>query len=205
VVVGQNKIMDGDGRICFWDKDRNNVYSEEAAKWRSFNEYLHEVTGIDQFGSEFGTYASFSRANHVANGYLIRKSVLDKVLPFTKDAPLEDYWLHLQLSKLTLYNSIDTSTFVYRWHASNTIKQQERIHQFWYDTLLWEVRNNERRGGKWKRLYRDIEVDRKCQWSLMGVRCERVRGLFYKWRELYICGLHFVLMKRMIDKRRNSR
>lgn len=197
VVVGQNRIMDGEGRICFWDKERNNVYDQNAAEWRSFNEHLQSVTGVDQYGGDFGTYSSLVRSNHIANGYLIRKSLLDKVLPFTKEAPLEDHWLHLQLSKITKYKAVSQYVFAYRWHASNTIKQVERMKRYWSDTLLWEARRVEELGGEWKELFHAVIVWRKREWSIGGmIRCYRVRARLYKWHELRVCGLRFVFRKR---------
>ena len=52
----------------------------------------------------------------------------DDVPPFTPEAPLEDWWLMLQISKISKIYAIDDFTYSYRWHQSNTIKQIEHVH-----------------------------------------------------------------------------
>lgn len=141
VVVGQNGFMDEDGRDCFWDAGQNTVYDRASAIYPTFNDFLFDLGGVDEDSPRFGSYAELLRCNHIANGYLIRRRYLDKVLPFRPEAPLEDLWLHLQLSKHCRYRSVPAMTFRYRWHAANTVKQTQRIDRLRYQVLKWEERH----------------------------------------------------------------
>lgn len=128
VAVGENELMDGDGRRCGWDAERRTVYGDaREAVYPTLNAYLDAVSGVDRFGDGFGSYAALLRSNHVANGCLIRRSALDRCARLTPEAPLEDYWLHLQLAKKTRYRSVRETTFRYRWHATNTSKATGRM------------------------------------------------------------------------------
>ncbi|MGN0832043.1 MAG: glycosyltransferase family 2 protein [Kiritimatiellia bacterium] len=128
VAVGENELMDGDGRRCGWDANRQAVYGEaQGAVFPTLNAYLEAGSGVDRFGDGFGAYAALLRSNHVANGCLIRRSALDRCARLTPEAPLEDYWLHLQLAKVTRYRSVREPTFRYRWHAANTSRAIGRM------------------------------------------------------------------------------
>lgn len=93
---------------------------------------------VDFNSPDFGNYSSFLSGNYIPNGYLIRKTVLDKIPKFTQEAPLEDYFLHLQLSKYGKYKYIDKILFSYRWHGSNSVKNQEKMQQYTVKTLEYE-------------------------------------------------------------------
>jgi len=127
VVVGENALVDDKGERCYWDANRQAVADAERAAFTTLNAYIAASAGIDRFGSEFGSYAALLRANHIANGCLIRKAALDRIARLTPEAPLEDYWLHLQLAKVTRYRSIRDVTFFYRWHATNASKAVGRM------------------------------------------------------------------------------
>jgi len=127
VTVGENELMDAAGRRCCWTADRQTTYDVAGAVFPTLNAYIDASTGTDRFGSGFGSYAALLCGNHVANGCLIRRSALVRCARLTPEAPLEDYWLHLQLSKVTRYRSVRETTFRYRWHASNTSKAIGRM------------------------------------------------------------------------------
>lgn len=143
VAVGRNEMMDGDGRRCYWDAGRNVTQDPALAEYRYFDEFIRRETDVDAFGPAFGRYEELIRVNHVANGALIRKDLLDRVLPFTKEAPLEDWWLHLQLAKITRYRMLPEATFRYRWHPTNTAKNRTVMDRLYGMTLSWEERRVE--------------------------------------------------------------
>ena len=123
LVVGDNEIMDGNSQHVFWDKERNNVYNEEDAVYKTFGEFLrHSRTDVDFFGKNFGSYLSFVRGNYVPNGCFVRLSAVREVGKYNGDFKIEDWYMHLQLSKKYKYKYIDKPLFVYRWHDNNTIK-----------------------------------------------------------------------------------
>ena len=140
VTVGQNIVVDAEGRRGYWDSERNLLSDEKEAVFRTLNAFMASVSGVDPDGPRFGAYGELVRINHLANGCLIRASALHQTLPFTPEAPLEDWWMHLQLAKVTRYVSVPTPTFAYRWHGTNAMLDGARIRDLTRRTLLHEVR-----------------------------------------------------------------
>lgn len=138
LAVGDNLIMDDKSVLCYWDKKRNNVYDETQASWASFSDYVEQCTNINFDSASFGEYEALLRDNHIVNGYLIRTSIFDKVGYFTPEAPLEDYWLMLQIAKHAKMKYIRQPFFAYRWHATNTAKQVGKMRAYTNKTLLAE-------------------------------------------------------------------
>jgi len=127
LVVGDNGFMDSEGKICYWDKSRNIVYDKKQAKYLTFGQYLQQSRHIDFNSNNFGKYETLDVANYVPNGYMIRKSIFKKIGMFTPDAPLEDYWLMLQISKYSKMKYLDSVLFYYRWHSSNTAGNSDKM------------------------------------------------------------------------------
>lgn len=128
--VGDNAIMDSNSKPCFWDKKRNIVYDIKKAKYKTFGEYLQKTQNLDFTQDYFGTYSTIYPRNYIPNGYLIRKAIFNNTDYFTKEAPLEDYWLMLQISKYAKMKYINETLFNYRWHETNTIKQKSKIGEY---------------------------------------------------------------------------
>ena len=51
---------------------------------------------------------------------------------------LEDYFLMLQLSKITKFKFVNQPLFYYRWHDSNTVKQIEKMTRIQLLTIAKE-------------------------------------------------------------------
>lgn len=136
--VGDNEFIDADGKICYQNKDRDIVYDKESAKFKSFSEFLKTRAHFDLKSNKFGRYDTLFRENHVPNGYLIRKSIFEKIGYFTKEAPLEDWWLMLQTSKYAKLKYLDEVLFSYRWHNANTIKQADKMNELNTKTRAYE-------------------------------------------------------------------
>ena len=137
LVVGNNEIIDSNGEKCFWDENRNIVYDKTKAIYKTFVDQLKN--NAPYFNDElFGTYKTLYRGNYIPNGYMVRKSLFDIIEPFTKEAPLEDYYLMLQLSKYTRFKYMDNVYFSYRWHEHNTIKNIEKIVSYTNKTKKYE-------------------------------------------------------------------
>lgn len=137
LAVGRNEFIDEKGVICYWDQNRNNVYDKEIAKYKSFTDIQNQLVKLDS--KDFGTYEMLLKGNHIPNGYLIRKSIFDKIGYFTPEAPLEDYWMMLQIAKYAKMKYIDTTTFYYRWHGANTASQIEKMLKLTSTTLNFEI------------------------------------------------------------------
>ena len=70
---------------------------------------------------------------------MIRRSIFEKIGYFTPEAPLEDWWLMLQLSKYAKMKYLNEILFSYRWHSANTIKQSEKLEGFGNRTQKYEM------------------------------------------------------------------
>jgi alpha-1,3-rhamnosyltransferase len=139
LVVGDNYIIDDYGERCFWNQKLENVYKKSDAKFLTFGEKLKDYRKDVDFNSEeFGSYKSLLKGNYIPNGYLIRKEILDSIGGYSEAAPLEDYYMMMQISKISKMKFIDEPLFNYRWHSSNTIKQSEKIIKFTAKTLKLE-------------------------------------------------------------------
>ncbi len=137
LVVCDNGIIDEDSKVCYWDKNRANVYEKNEAKYLSFGNYLKQH--FDFSPDKFGSYVQMRIGNHIPNGYLIRKSIFDKTGFFTPKAPLEDYFLMLQISKYAKMKYFDEVLYYYRWHGNNTIvANNQRIIEYDRKTRQYE-------------------------------------------------------------------
>ena len=139
LAVGNNEFIDECGKKCFWDANQNNVYTDSEAVDRTFGEHLEKRKTFKLTSTQFGTYNSLYRENYIPNGCLIRKSIFEKILPFTKEAPLEDWFLMLQISKYAKMKYIDEILFSYRWHGANSIKQGKKMTQYFAKTRDYEA------------------------------------------------------------------
>lgn len=140
LVVGDNEFIDSQGKKCYWDKEQNIFYDEKSAAYHTFSEYLN----IDKqrFKEEnFGTYRTLCVNNYIPNGYLIRKSIFETIGNFTPEAPLEDWWLMLQISKYSKMKFINKILFSYRWHGLNTAASREKMISMTDITRNWEENN----------------------------------------------------------------
>jgi alpha-1,3-rhamnosyltransferase len=140
--VGNNDIIDENSRICFWDKNRNNVYDAVKADYVSLPDALaKECPEVNFLSEAFGLYSNLVLyGNHVPNGYCIRKSIFEKTGLYTKEAPLEDYWMMMQIAKHAKMKYLIDTLFYYRWHSNNTLKKFPGLY-FTYKTVLYELLN----------------------------------------------------------------
>lgn len=115
-------------KVCYWDEDKNIVY--DKAKFKIFADFLSFGANIDFDTDEFGRYDKIYYGNHIPNGYLVRKSIFDKIGKFTREAPLEDWWPMLQIAKYAKMKFLDEILYSYRWYISSIIKNGEKIAGF---------------------------------------------------------------------------
>ncbi len=126
LVVGVNELMDSEGNRCYWTGGRE-ISDKGTAVYKTFDDWIEKSCGLDLNGAEFGCYQSLLKANHVPNGYLKRLDLVRRIDSYRDDAPLEDWWFHLQFSKITRYKHLNVATFRYRWHKSNSAHGLRRL------------------------------------------------------------------------------
>ena len=203
LVVGQCELMDDAGRKCYWDGKRKIVYDERDAVYKTFNEYLRAHGGVDEDSPEFGSYRALVKANHVANGFIVRKLFMDAVMPYRTAAPLEDWWFHMQFSKIARYRAVKTHTFRYRWHDNNTIKQSKKMEMYVAKTLAWEYEHvMQSDNAEWKDAMRQVAHSEKVVFSLFGlIAIHRIRDLNRKSRVLRVGKLRWTFHVRDVGVR----
>lgn len=154
LVVGDNEFIDNNSLRIGWDKNHNSENLTES-EYKSFGEFLQKGhKDINFNSSKFGLYETFVTGNYVPNGYLIRKTALDQVGNFSPEAPLEDWWLHLQLSKIGKYKYIDEILFSYRWHDNNTVKRKNYMNSITYKTQVYEQKFvSSLKDKKWQQIF----------------------------------------------------
>lgn len=136
LVVGDDSIIDSESNAISWGEKRRADDPEKV--YDSFWEYLcSRNPALAELGENFGSYDSLVKENYIPNGYIIRKSAFIQTNGFTSGT-LEDWDLHLQLSKLGKYKFVMEKLFRYRWHATNTIKKLDRINKLIANTKLCE-------------------------------------------------------------------
>ena len=138
LAVGNNEIIDSDGKVCYWDKKRNIVYDEKEARSKTLVDYLKRHNNFFN-DKEFGRYSTIFRGNYIPNGYLIRKSIYGIIGNYPDGLFVEDWWFMLQLSKYSKMKYIDEILFSYRWHNSNNITNHEKMKILSDNTLSLEI------------------------------------------------------------------
>lgn len=142
LVVGDNQFIDSNSKVCYWDEKQNIVYNKNEAKYSTFAVFLSSKMPFSFNSKNFGRYETFYIYNYIPNGYLVRKSTFDLIPKFTYQAPLEDYFLHLQLSKYGKYKFINKILFSYRWHGANTMSDTDKVSNLYKLTRQYEFEKN---------------------------------------------------------------
>ncbi|MBR1907369.1 glycosyltransferase family 2 protein [bacterium] len=138
LVVGNQENIDKDGKRIYFDKNAQITYDENSAVYKT-TEFLQEKRKINFKSSDFGEYSTFlAVGNYLPNGYLVRKATLDFAGNFTPEAPLEDYWEMMQLSKYGKFKFLDEILFSYRLHGENTVTQNKKMRMMARKTLKYE-------------------------------------------------------------------
>ena len=139
--VGNNEFIDANSQKCYVaDSSMAPKSNFEEGNFRNFVSYLEYYHQFSFKSDIFGTYKKLFKGNHVPNGYLIRKGIFEKIGMFTKEAPLEDYWLMLQISKYWKMKYINRILFSYRLHGANTSYQREKMLIMTGKTLEYEIK-----------------------------------------------------------------
>lgn len=139
LAVGDNALIDEKGNTCFWDGKRKTVYQRDEARYRSFGEFLSKTKFFDFSSAHFGSYETLYLGNYIPNGYLVRKKLLDEIGGFRPEAPLEDWYLMLQLAKRARFKYFDIPLFYYRWHGANSIENTQKMAEYERKTRNFEM------------------------------------------------------------------
>lgn len=134
-----NEFIDASGRPLERDFPSGAVFPRgtDPRHAQTFGGWLKRLRpDVDFTSSEFGSYASLVQGNYLPNGLMFRKSVLDACAPLTPEAPLEDWFLNLQMAKRGAFHYTARPLFRYRIHGNNTISDAKRMGRM--TALTWQ-------------------------------------------------------------------
>jgi len=136
----ESDLIDEQSRTIYWNRYFKSVSSMEAV-YHTFGDFLRHIhQHIDFKSDEFGRYESLLRSNHIQHGLLSRRGLFEQADCFTEKAPLEDWFMVLQIAKQTKIRFIETPPlYHYRWHGHNAIKQHDLMRNFAERTLRHEA------------------------------------------------------------------
>ena len=141
LAVGNNEMIDSNNVVTYRNKDGEVVYDKNEAEFTTSTEIMQPIKKIKFNSDDFGSYSTlFFVGNYIPNGYLVRKSALEKCGEFTPEAPLEDYWEMMQLSKFGKFKYFDEILFSYRIHETNTSTQGKKMRQMGRKTIKNELK-----------------------------------------------------------------
>jgi len=151
LAVGDNRLMDDEGRKCFWGKKKNNVYTESEAKFKTFGDFLKSSRPEIDFSTiDFGSYESLLRGNYVPNGYVFSRKAFESFGGYDDRSLIDDHNLMLNMAKCGRIKFIDDVLFSYRWHAKNTIKTLSKERCLMQSVLKLEKDYSESNLEYWK-------------------------------------------------------
>ena len=139
LAVGNNRIIDRDSKVCFWDKRLNCVYETKSAAYLTFMDLQQSLRkDFDMNSAAFGTYRTLIVGNYFPIGILVRKNIMDQINGFSLSAPLEDLYLMLQISKIGKMKFLNQVLASYRWHGTNSAKNKKQMLSMTLKTLQFE-------------------------------------------------------------------
>lgn len=179
--VGDNSIIDSDSNIIGWGTDRD--IDDGKIVYDSFWDYLcHKQPELRNLGENFGSYESLLKGNYITNGYLIRRSALIKTGGW-REGTLDDWYLHLQLSKLGRFKFVNEKLFRYRWHGTNTVRQNDTMRKLIVATKKYEEENvlNSGDSALIKKYYENIDFSHDFRHALdqLIAGCSEYKNDFY--------------------------
>ena len=200
LVVGDNEIIDKNGIICYWDKSRNLIYEESAATHKTYGDFLR----IKELGNNFGRYLYLYKGNHIPNGYLVRKEIYEKTGINNEKAPLDDWFMNLQIAKYAKIKYLDKVLFSYRWHHTNTSKQGQKM-QLLYDLTI-QYENDLLSKTDFKLVHKDAlycflfgKIIKKVSIINNKIEFHKYRKNNIKMWVLHILGCDFIIRKKFLS------
>lgn len=192
LAVGNNELIDENGDIVFWDDKQKTIKNKDEDAYLTFVDfYKYFRKDVDFTTDSFGSYVTLLKGNYIPNGYLIKKDIFEKTGTFKKDAPLEDYYLMLQISKYYKMKYIDKILFQYRQHSSNTKNNRDHMIAITNKTLEHEYVNSTE---KYQDIFEKVISSKKEIFSIFNIfNIYKTKSLYSKKVYIKIFGKVFLL------------
>ena len=200
LVVGDNELIDANSNRIGWT-DNQEIAPLSTASFTTFGDFLNfRYKEFNLKSDNFGKYYTFVTINNVPNGYLTRAKAIKSFGGFVKEAPLEDLYMHLQLSKLGKYKYLDEILFSYRWHDNNTIKKSDYMKRIVCQTRSYERKLLDNIGNeKWRDIFDKNICRTKLKFKIGNIlKYYSVKDLECKRNILSVFGHDFIVKKKPI-------
>ncbi len=203
--VGDNEFIDFESKQVYWDEKQSLVYDINQAKYKTFGYFLQsKKRNVNFYSDDFGSYASLYTGNYIPNGFMLRSSIYKEIGQYTKEAPLEDYWLLLQLSKYAKFKYFDEVLCSYRWHNTNTANNRVHMEKMTDRTILYEKRLVARADkSKWKSDVRDftakIVLERSTKGKKHFFEIITEHSCLYKTIQIKLLGIRIYKKKMLLE------
>lgn len=140
LAVGNDDFIDENSQPVAWDSSQNPVAPGTAGSFADMASFYYECYfhRIQYKSDSFGKYETLVAGNYIPNGYIIRRAALVVGESFTPQAPLEDWFLMLQLAKTGKMKFIDNILYHYRWHSGNSVKKRRIFQKMFEQTVQYE-------------------------------------------------------------------
>ena len=198
LAVGDNDFIDADSKIVGWDKYGKTVTLDKA-KHKTFGEFLqHSRKDVDFRTNDFGSYSTLVRGNYIPNGYLVKLKALRQTGGYTIGAPLEDWYMNMQLAKLGKMKYFDEVLYSYRQHGANTIHRKAYMQNITSTTRIYEQKIINRAGNEdFKKIFDEENFYCEVKFSLGNViKIYKEVDVRYESKILEIFGKKIFLKKK---------
>lgn len=149
LVAGNSKMIDQKSKFILMDENREIVSKSSYHSFETYNEYTRERLSrlygkkignrYDWENLDYVKYSDFWFDNCIPQGYLVRKEAFNKILPYSVNSPLEDVFLHYQITKFFKEKVLPDILFYYRLHPKNTMKNMDYVERIAKITRLYEL------------------------------------------------------------------
>ena len=140
LAVGDNEYIDADGVRVYKARNRENVTDEAEAEYTTLAALFCDNKFEKYLSNSFGSYESLLQGNYIPNGYVMRRDIIEWAGRYKAEAPLEDYYMALQMAKQGTLRFCGEVLFSYRLHNSNTSANVAHMEKITATTLLYELR-----------------------------------------------------------------
>ena len=178
--TADSEYIDCNSKECYLDKNENITSDKKQIKYKTFAHYYQNKKRINFNSENFGSYMTLYTGNYIPNGYLIRKSIFEKTGLFKPEAPLEDYYIMMQIAKYSKMKYLDEILFSYRIHNQNTMKNIDKVNQMSKITLEFE--NKILQNADFSEMNKDVY-----ETFINGALCKKIKipmiFEFYKYKK----------------------
>lgn len=131
LAVGDAQAIDENSNFIQWQWGKSPCY-------KTFHDYFINECKHANFDDKFGDYELLLKGNFIPNLGLTKMSAYKATGGYKKEAPLEDWYINLQLAKQGKFKFVNKVLSLYRMHATNTSKQKNKMSAIAKTTLNYE-------------------------------------------------------------------